>query len=66
MSVHNCEKYLYQENESILDLSYTDFEIIIFDYGSTDNTPKILHVYVNLDDRIRHSYNEQNIRSVFC
>ena len=45
MSVFNGEKYLAQAIESILCQTFTDFEFIIIDDGSTDNTSKILTSY---------------------
>lgn len=42
MSVHNGERYLREAAASILDQSFTDFEFIIVDDGSTDGTGEIL------------------------
>jgi glycosyltransferase involved in cell wall biosynthesis len=43
MSVFNCEKYIEQSIESILKQSFKDFEIIIFNDCSTDNTWEIIN-----------------------
>src|SRR5713226_560887 len=43
--VYNAEKYVKQCIDSCLSQTYTDFEIIIVDDGSTDLTPKILKEY---------------------
>lgn len=52
MPVHNCEQYIQSAIDSILNQSFSDFEFIIIDDGSTDNTSKILAK--NRDDiRIR-------------
>lgn len=59
MSVHNAEKYLREAVDSILAQTFTDFEFIIIDDGSTDTTPKILDGYS--DPRIIRKRNEQNI-----
>jgi glycosyltransferase involved in cell wall biosynthesis len=51
MSVYNGERYLRQSMESILAQVYKNFEFIIIDDGSTDNTLSILRSYS--DPRIR-------------
>ena len=45
MPVFNGEKFLRTAIESILNQTYTDFELIIIDDGSTDNTPDIIESY---------------------
>jgi len=40
--VYNAEKYIEKTLESIFNQSFTDYEIIVIDDGSTDNTPNIL------------------------
>jgi glycosyltransferase involved in cell wall biosynthesis len=45
MSVYNGEKYLRDSIDSILGQTFKDFEFIIIDDGSTDNTHKILKSY---------------------
>jgi hypothetical protein len=53
MSVLNGEKYLAQAIESILGQTFSDFEFLIMDDGSTDSTPSILEKYAQQDARIR-------------
>ena len=43
MTVHNFEKYIKKSIESILSQSFGDFELIIVDDLSTDNTVKIIN-----------------------
>ena len=61
MAVYNEEKYIREAIESILNQTFRDFEFIIVDDGSTDNTPKILEEYAKKDSRIRILRNEKNI-----
>lgn len=51
MAVHNGEKYLRESIESILSQTYTDFEFIIIDDGSSDLSADIINSYNN--ERIR-------------
>jgi glycosyltransferase involved in cell wall biosynthesis len=50
MSVYNSEKYIREAVESILNQTFTDFEFIIVNDGSTDNSLKIIKSYK--DERI--------------
>lgn len=61
MSVYNGSRYLSQSLESILNQTFTDFEFIIVDDGSTDNTWEILTEYAARDSRIILIRNEKNI-----
>ena len=47
--------------ESILGQSFSDFEFIICDDGSTDNTPKVLSEYEKRDRRVKIIRNERNL-----
>jgi hypothetical protein len=53
MSVYNGEAFLAEAIESILAQTYRDFEFVIIDDGSTDNTSGILAEYAKRDERIR-------------
>ena len=55
MSAFNAEKTISEAIESVLNQSFTDFEIIIVDAGSTDNTRAI--ICSNDDKRIRITEN---------
>ncbi|MEE4451346.1 glycosyltransferase family 2 protein [Novosphingobium resinovorum] len=50
---YNGEAYLREAVQSILDQSFTDFELVVVDDGSTDATPAILEEMRENDTRIR-------------
>ncbi len=58
MPVYNCEKYVSFAIESILKQSFADFEFIIIDDGSTDNSVNIINQF--RDPRINFICNEVN------
>lgn len=58
MPAYNAEKYLREAIDSILAQTFTDFELIIINDGSTDFTKDIILSYT--DQRIRYIENEQN------
>ncbi len=53
MPVHNTEKYLDENIKSVLAQTYKNFEFIIIDDGSTDNSLKIIQKYATKDERIK-------------
>lgn len=53
MPVYNGERYLAEAIDSILAQTFTDFELIIIDDGSTDNSLSVLQAYQKRDSRIR-------------
>ena len=52
MAVYNAERHLPAAIDSILAQTFTDFEFLIIDDGSTDNSLKILKTYAKQDNRI--------------
>ena len=53
LSVYNAQAHLRDAIESILNQTYTSFELIAIDDGSYDETPNILKEYESTDDRVR-------------
>jgi hypothetical protein len=61
MSIYNGERYLREAVESILGQTFTDYEFVIVDDGSTDRTRDILNEYTAHDDRFVLIYNTTNL-----
>lgn len=61
MSVYNNQHYLEKAIRSILNQTLSDFEFIIIDDYSTDNSKKILMKYAKNDKRIKVITNRENI-----
>jgi len=53
MPAYNASKFIAQAIESILKQTFHDFELIVVDDGSADNTIKIVNHYIKLDKRVR-------------
>lgn len=53
LPVYNGEKYLAEAIDSVLAQSFSNFELIIIDDGSTDGSQQILREYVRIDPRVR-------------
>jgi glycosyltransferase involved in cell wall biosynthesis len=61
LPVYNGEKFLQQSLDSLLNQTFGDFELIISDNASTDNTEEICRNYAAQDQRIRYYRNVTNI-----
>jgi glycosyltransferase involved in cell wall biosynthesis len=61
MPVYNGERYLPQALDALLTQTFSDFELIICDNASTDQTEAICHAYAARDHRIRYSRSETNL-----
>lgn len=62
LPVYNGGRYLAKAIESILNQTYSDYELIIINDGSTDNTEKIILSYS--DPRIRYYKNKTNLKLI--
>lgn len=60
MGVYNCADTLEQAIQSIQDQTYPNWELIICDDGSTDDTYDIASTLARQDDRITLIHNETN------
>lgn len=62
---YNHAPYLRQRLDSILDQTFQDFEVIVIDDHSTDNSREVMESYRNHPKVSRIVYNEQNSGSAF-
>lgn len=58
---YNYARYLSEAIESVLSQEYDDFELLIIDDCSTDNTANIVNSYAVTDNRIRFKQNTINL-----
>ncbi len=61
MTNYNAGRFIGEAIESILGQTYTDFELIIVDDASTDNSWNIITQYQTKDSRIRCFQNKDNL-----
>ena len=59
--VYNGGRWIQQTIESVLNQTYDDFELVISDNRSTDNTVEICESFAKQDARVRIHQNESNI-----
>ena len=57
---YNCEKYIFECLESVINQTYSNLEIIIIDDGSTDNTSEICQRFEKIDNRIIYTWQENS------
>jgi len=63
--VYNGEEFLRKKMDSLLEQTFSDFEIIISDNCSTDKTCEICKEYEKNDDRVRYFRQEKNFGPVY-
>lgn len=56
--VYNAEKYLHRCVDSILSQTFTDFEVLLINDGSTDTSGVICDEYAQKDARVRVFHKE--------
>jgi len=62
LPIYNGEKYLAETIDSVLNQTFSDFELLVIDDASTDASAQIVQSYT--DDRIRYIKNEINLGPV--
>ena len=60
MPVYNGAAFLKESLDSLLSQTYGDFELIISDNASTDETESICRSYAAGDPRVRYQRQEEN------
>lgn len=60
MGVYNCAQYVAEAIESVLAQTFSDFELIVCDDGSSDNTAAVAEQYAAADSRIVFLRNDRN------
>jgi glycosyltransferase involved in cell wall biosynthesis len=63
LPTYNRAHFLPKAIQSVINQSFTDWELIIVDDGSTDNTSELVESYCKKDKRIRYIYQENEERS---
>lgn len=58
MPTYNCGRFIEESIRSVLAQTYTNWELLIVDDCSTDNTKEVVQTYK--DERIHYSCNEHN------
>ena len=53
MPVHNAERFLDESLRSVLSQTFTDFELVALENGSTDGSRAVLRRYADSDPRVR-------------
>ena len=59
MPSYNTAKYISQSIQSVIDQTYHNWELIIVDDCSTDDTDNVVRLFLN-DDRIKYLKNKKN------
>lgn len=61
MPTYNCAKFIEETIISVLNQTYQNWELLISDDCSKDNTEEIVKKYSNNDSRIKYSKLEENV-----
>lgn len=62
LPVYNGDRFLRESIDSVISQTYTNWELLILDDCSTDQTPVIAQEYQERDSRIHYHRNEKNLK----
>ena len=57
---YNCAKFIARTLDSVISQTYQNWEMIIVDDRSTDNTREIVEEYIERDSRIKYHLLDEN------
>ncbi|MEQ9459874.1 MAG: glycosyltransferase [Phycisphaeraceae bacterium] len=60
MTLYNRAKYVAEAIESVLAQTFEDWELVVWDDGSTDGSSEIARGYAKRDERVRYVRDERN------
>jgi glycosyltransferase involved in cell wall biosynthesis len=60
LPIYNAEKFIHKRIENLLSQTFSDFELIISDNASTDNSVNICKEFMKKDTRIKLYFQEKN------
>ena len=66
MPTYNCEKFIGNTIESVINQTYKNWELIIVDDCSTDNTKQLVDCYKEKDNRIKYYKFSENQGAAMC
>lgn len=61
MPAYNCEKYVVEAINSVLAQTYKNWELLVLDDGSNDNTLQVIEEFSKNDSRIKALRNGKNM-----
>ena len=61
MPAYNCEKYVVEAINSVLAQTYKNWELLVLDDGSNDNTLQVIEEFSKNDSRIKALPNGKNM-----
>ena len=62
LPVYNGDRFLRESIESVINQTYSNWELLILDDCSTDDTPRISREYAEKDCRVHYYRNEKNLK----
>jgi glycosyltransferase involved in cell wall biosynthesis len=60
MPTYNCAEFIVEAIESVISQELLNWELLILDDGSTDNTKLLVENYIKSDSRIKYFFEENN------